>query len=235
MAEGRMLKKVISTSKKLADLKSDSARLLYTWLLPHLDVEGRFSADPKVVKGNVCPRLKMSIKKIEEYLIEMNEKGLIVLYEADGDVFLQFSKFKDFQILRKDREKDSIIPKPTAKSRSIPSEARRDSVGTTTKDKIREVKIREVNNKYEKKFIELWKTWPKEGKFKKDWCKKKFIALCKAGKLKDFIATQRGYINFLEYQAKEKNFSQRAMHLSTFLNNWEGEKKYIGFEYKAGL
>lgn len=39
MAEGRMLKKNISQSKKLALLKNDSARLLYTWILPHLDIE----------------------------------------------------------------------------------------------------------------------------------------------------------------------------------------------------
>ena len=109
MAEGRMLKKIISTSKKLANLKSDSARLLYTWLLPHLDVEGRFSADPNIVKGYVVPRLKMSTKKIAEYLDDMVINGLIILYEKNSDKYLQLNKFKDFQILRENRE---LIVKP---------------------------------------------------------------------------------------------------------------------------
>jgi len=112
MPEGRMLKKQISISKTLPELKSDSARLLYTWLIPHLDVEGRFSADPDVVKGHVVPRLKMTKKKIWDYLQDMAEKGLIILYEADGDYYLEFTVFEKHQIIRKDREADSKIPSP---------------------------------------------------------------------------------------------------------------------------
>ena len=120
MPEGRMLKKVVSTSQKLANLKSDSARLLYTWLIPHLDIEGRFSADPKIVKGYVVPRLKMSLKKISEYLEDMAKNNLIILYEMDGDRYLQLRKFKDIQILRKKRESKSIIPPPARESRITP-------------------------------------------------------------------------------------------------------------------
>lgn len=80
-------------------------------------------------------------------------------------------------------------------------------------------------------FEELWKSWPSEGRFKKKYCLAKFEALCKAGKLEEFKATHRGYLKFLEYQESEQNFKQRAMHLSTFLNNWEGDKeRYIGFD-----
>ena len=47
MAEGRMLKKEISDSKKLGRLPSDRPRVLYLMMLPHLDVKGRLYADPK--------------------------------------------------------------------------------------------------------------------------------------------------------------------------------------------
>jgi len=120
MPEGRMLKKLISTSQKLAKLKTDSARLLYTWLLPHLDIEGRFSADPHIVKGYVVPRLKMTPRKITEYLEDMAKNDLIVLYEVDGDKFLQLKKFKNFQLLREDRESKSQIPAPTKDSMLTP-------------------------------------------------------------------------------------------------------------------
>ena len=114
MPEGRMLKKKISDSRRVNKLSSDSARLLYTWLIPHLDIEGRFSADPYVVKGNIFPRLKhMTPGKIDKMLLELAEKELIVLYQNDGDRYLQLRRFKDEQILRKDREKPSGIPAPT--------------------------------------------------------------------------------------------------------------------------
>ena len=115
MADGRMLKKAISTSKKLAAVKTDSARLLYSWLLAHLDIEGRFSAEPDVVKGYVVPRLKsMTVTKIEKYLLDLAENKLILLYTANSDRYLELVKFKDFQTLREGREAASIIPEPTS-------------------------------------------------------------------------------------------------------------------------
>ena len=81
MPEGRMIKRVISESKKLGRLPSDSSRLLYTWLIPWLDVEGRHSADPEIIKGHIFPKVRsMTIKKIERLLQELNDEKLIVLY-----------------------------------------------------------------------------------------------------------------------------------------------------------
>lgn len=113
MAEGRMLKKIISKSRRLAELKSDSARLLYTWLLAHLDIEGRFSADPYVIKGIVFPRIKsITPAKISNWLNDIERKGLIIVYQVDSDIYLQYRKFKEYQSLRPDREPKSKIPSP---------------------------------------------------------------------------------------------------------------------------
>jgi len=153
-----MLKKVVSTSRKLANLKSDSARLLYTWLLPHLDIEGRFSADPKIVKGYVVPRLKMSLRKINEYLEEMVKNDLIIIYEMDGDKYLQLRKFKDFQTLRATRESKSIIPPPLSKSRITPGVSTENS--STSKVKGSKVKgskvVKEKNDTLRKKIIDYF-------------------------------------------------------------------------------
>lgn len=143
MPEGRMLKKLISTSQKLAKLKSDSARLLYTWLLPHLDIEGRFSADPNIVKGYVVPRLKMSPRKINDYLEDMVRNDLIIIYEINGDKFLQLKKFKDFQILREKRESKSQIPAPPKNSITtpgVPTENSSTSKVKESKSKVKESK-----------------------------------------------------------------------------------------------
>jgi hypothetical protein len=53
----------------------------------------------------------------------------------------------------------------------------------------------------------------------------------KAGKLDDFQKVTQGYFIFLNWQKNENNFEQRAMHLATWLNNWEGEKeRYVDEE-----
>jgi len=113
MPRGRILdKEAISQSRKLSLLSSDTGRLIYTWLLAHLDREGRFSADPSIIKGNIFPRIKkMTLKKIDNCLTEMSQVKLITLYKADGDKYLQFTKFKEYQV-HFDREAPSKIPAP---------------------------------------------------------------------------------------------------------------------------
>jgi hypothetical protein len=139
MADGRMLKKVVSTSKKLAAVKTDSARLLWTWILPHLDVQGRFSGELEIVKGSIVPRLKsMTLPKIEKYLQDLAENKLIILYNVNGDRYLELVKFKDFQTLRSSREAVSIIPKPPD---STPTPDELPECPGTTKEKLREVNL----------------------------------------------------------------------------------------------
>ena len=114
MPQGRIILKSISESKKIASLKTDGARLLYTWLITHLDINGCFSGDPKVVKGKVFPRLKQTDKIIESYLQDLESLGLIIRYEANGDLFLIVPDFKKRQPnLRSDRESPGTIPLPT--------------------------------------------------------------------------------------------------------------------------
>ncbi len=147
MADGRMLKKQISQSRRLADLQTDGARMLYTWIIPHLDIEGRMSADPYVIKGQVVPRLKgMTTEIIEEYLLDMHSVGVITLYTFDGDKYLQLRKFKDHQSLRPGKEAASRIPPP-----DVPSPAQIPDKGGSSpaKDKIREDKISKVNAREE--------------------------------------------------------------------------------------
>jgi len=109
-----MIKKCISNSKSLGFLKSDSARLLYTWLIPHLDAEGRYSADPDLIKGHIFPKIKsMTISKIKKLINELAEARLIILYKANDELYLQLEKFHKYQKIDKNREAKSKIPAPT--------------------------------------------------------------------------------------------------------------------------
>ena len=113
MAEGRMLKKEISDSKKLGRLKSDRPRVLYFMMYPHLDRDGRLKADPHQLKGQVCTMLPYSAASIQKSLEQLHEVGLLVLYQIDGDQYVQISRFNDFQTFNYDRESKSKIPPPT--------------------------------------------------------------------------------------------------------------------------
>jgi uncharacterized phage protein (TIGR02220 family) len=114
MPAGRILLKSISESKKLAALKSDGARLLYTWLIPHVDVNGCFSGDPEVIKGQVFTRLKKSEREVELFLSDLQSVGLVIRYEADGDQFIFLPTFEEKQpYLNKSREAAPRIPVPT--------------------------------------------------------------------------------------------------------------------------
>lgn len=111
MARGRIIDKRISKSKKFAELKSDRSRVLYLMIYPHLDVDGKFTGDPEEIKEDCCPKLKYSIQKIAESIIELADVGLLDLYEVDGEPFIQYEKFNHFQIgIRKDREAPSCCP-----------------------------------------------------------------------------------------------------------------------------
>ena len=166
MADGRMLKKKISLSRRLAALKSDSARLLYTWLLPHLDIEGRFSADPEVVKGQVVPRLKhLTSVKIDELLKDIASQELIIRYQNDGDQFLQLRRFGDEQQLRRDREKDSDIPDPDNciiinDLTELPGDSPDKAGHKPPQVKLREVKL--SKDKCSFSFNTFWKEYPKK-------------------------------------------------------------------------
>jgi len=131
MAEGRMLSKRVTRSGKVSALSSDTARMVYSWLIPYTDVEGRMEADPRLLKADIAPLLDhITPGVINSVLQELHKIGLIILYSPPDDTkqYLQITKFEDNQKnLRKDREAPSRIPKPTAaqlrqKSGATPAE-----------------------------------------------------------------------------------------------------------------
>ena len=142
MARGRMLSKDISLDEKVNALSDDSAQLLFTWLIPHLDCEGRTYGEAGVVKAMVVPRHNWSNNRVEKYLTEMEKLGLIARYSLNGNRYLFAPNFDKHQVgLRKERESQSKIPPP-------PPELVRSNDGKSPIEIKEEVKLKSKENMY---------------------------------------------------------------------------------------
>ncbi len=93
--------------EELARRAGDYAVLLYTWMIPHLDDWARMEGSADKVFFRVTPRWAMlgrTPADVEKALQTMEEIGLIVRYEVNGDVFLQVDQESFYEI-------QSYIPK----------------------------------------------------------------------------------------------------------------------------
>ena len=223
MPVGRMVLKSISESKKLSKLKTDGARLLYTWLLTHLDVNGCFSGDPIVINGQVFTRLNKSIQTIQEYLNDLQQNGLIILYSANGDDFLFVPDFTAKQPqLRPDREGKPRIPIPT------PEQLQTSSRPTPAQVKLSKVKLSKDNARAREEvslFNAFWEEYPK--KVSKQEAQKAFEKINPDQELLDKMLTSiRSSKKTQEWLDKGGQF---IPHPATWLNKkrWEDDQEPI--------
>lgn len=109
MARGRMLSTSISLSEQMADLASDTHRLLATWMLAHLDATGRCTGSPRQLCALVTPLLPVDPGGWQAALDDMARGGLVRCYQdADGQPVVQWPRFAEHQTgLRPDREAPS--------------------------------------------------------------------------------------------------------------------------------
>lgn len=153
MARGRMLSKDISLDEKVAALSDDTARLLFTWLIPHLDVEGRMYGDARLFLSIVAPRRNISLRKVEKYLTELENFGLILRYTLNGNTYLLAPNFEKHQTgLRKEKEAQSRIP-------PIPPDLLRTKDGVTPDKLFYKRRSRSIEEKYKEKNMDIKKLW----------------------------------------------------------------------------
>lgn len=111
MARGRFISKGISLDEKVNALPDDTARLLFTWMITHLDCEGRTFGEAGTIKSLVFPRRVIPTKKIENYLKILANCGLILRYSVNGNQYIFMPNFEKHQPgLNKKREAPSQIP-----------------------------------------------------------------------------------------------------------------------------
>ena len=125
MARARLIAKKICDSQRVNALPLE-AQLLFTWLIPHLDKEGRFFGNPKLVNRKVFPLKEYTDEQVDEWLnmlakAKKGEEGLIERYEVDGHLYISMPGFDSEQSIRggqawKSREAPSEIPPPPGTS-----------------------------------------------------------------------------------------------------------------------
>lgn len=129
MPKGRIIAKKISYDERIKGLSLE-ATLLYTWCIPHLDIEGRMYAEASIVKGTIVPFIReLTEERIKECLKEMNDKGLILLYGKEMP-YAEFNGFFKNQRLDRTKEAASTIPGPDqfgVKSRVTPEQLQSNS------------------------------------------------------------------------------------------------------------
>jgi hypothetical protein len=188
MADGRMLAKKISLNEAVASLENDMHRLLFTWGLSHLDIEGRISGSPKVFRAIVVPLLEhITSEKVGKFFKDVVDKELIIRYQVGKDWIIEYPKFKENQRLRPDREAPSKLPPPPDLLPTTPGELPEDS-GTTPalSLSLREVKALSPpkgGNGVDGDFEMWWREYPARRKKGKPLVIAKWRQLKTSGKL----------------------------------------------------
>lgn len=109
MAKARMLHNKISNSLQVNRL-SLPARLLFTWMISHADDDGRINGEAEYIKGKVIPMTEYTHAEVESFLQEITNQGLIYRWEVDGNWYIQFPKWLEYQQIRKNRYHPSALP-----------------------------------------------------------------------------------------------------------------------------
>jgi len=86
----------VATSSSVARC-SLGAQLLWSRLIAAADDQGRQLGDPLLVKASCIPLIDASVRKVEAWLAEIEEAGMIRRYEADGTRLIQLTSWWDFQ------------------------------------------------------------------------------------------------------------------------------------------
>lgn len=120
MARGRFISRTLGESRKFAALSSDVHRLIYVLVLPWVDREGRFEADPVVIGSKCLLRLMIEPSTIQAWLEDAHKVGLIKVYEAKGVRVLEVVDFLEHNKPHH-KEPDSDLPPPTEGEGGTPS------------------------------------------------------------------------------------------------------------------
>lgn len=112
MAQGRFLNKTISLSEKFALLPNDTARLIATWCIPHLDKNGVTYGDARKVRALVVPMLDLTTSQVNEAIAAMNDFGLIRLFNVNGEMWMHWPGFANNQTMSALARERTSFPAP---------------------------------------------------------------------------------------------------------------------------
>lgn len=148
----RMIKDSIRISKSVNSLTDFQFRF-WLYLITFVDDFGRGTADPELLKG-LCFTLRKGITEdqITETLGILASKGMISLYEVDGESYFYFPKWSDHQRIQTKVSKYPEPPKEPVISAIPPSStvSHGESPSSTVSQRLEE----ETNKNYKENFKE---------------------------------------------------------------------------------
>ena len=93
----RMIHAGISRSESMTNLSNEAA-LLFTWMIPNCDDQGRIVGSPGKLRMLVIPgRSGYTASDTEGYLSEMAREGMIIRYEIGGRALIQIKNWREYQ------------------------------------------------------------------------------------------------------------------------------------------
>ena len=116
----RIIKDTIRTSRNVNSLTDFQFRV-WVHLITYVDDYGRGSADAELLKGLLFPRRAgVTLRQINDAIGALASKGMISLYEFDGEPYFYFPKWGEHQRIR---TKVSKFPEPAASGGESPQMA----------------------------------------------------------------------------------------------------------------
>jgi len=200
-----------------------------------------FLASACHLSQEVVDRALERLSSPDKYSRSSEEEGRRIKRVEGGFLVINYKKYRAFtysdspESVRK-REYRKRVKKKDILGQDGTSPGRSASVSASASASASE-ELRNISHLFDK----LWKDWPEVGRFKKRICREKFTVLYKRGEFETFRKATLGYSNYLLHKKENEGFAQNAMHLVTWLNNWEEESgRYVDkdgnpFRYKARL
>lgn len=111
---------------------SRDARLLFVGLITMADDEGRLRAMPRAIVGHVFPYDDLAPGKLEKWLAELKDAGLIVRYSHENVPYIALPKWSRHQKIN--RASASILPAPPGTPSPEFTESSVSDHGTVTED-----------------------------------------------------------------------------------------------------
>jgi len=106
----KKLNKAVIQSRKI-NAVSFGAESLYYRIVLLADDLGHFFARPEMVKGMCMPVRRITVTAIAKYLDELHAIGLIEVYTARGEMYLEILGYEKYQYFRKDIKKFVDYPR----------------------------------------------------------------------------------------------------------------------------
>ena len=138
MARKRMIDPGIWTSEQVNNLSHD-ARLLFIGLISNADDKGRLKGSPRYLKAIIFPYDSIDADCVKDWLNEIIQQQLAILYNVNGDDYITLPKFLKHQTIN--RPSESRLPKPAFTEASMSNHGGLNEHSSLIEDKLIEDKL----------------------------------------------------------------------------------------------